>query len=151
MTDRIIRPATMADLDTIEHIVAEAYSPYIERMGREPAPMLEDYAGHIEAGRVHVLELNGRVAGMVVLMPQGEAMLLDNIAVHPDAQSHGLGRMLLDFAEREAAAQGFSAIRLYTNEEMTENIAMYPHLGYVESHRVFEKGYRRVYFEKKVG
>jgi hypothetical protein len=31
---------------------------------------------------------------------------------------------------------------------MTENLEMYPKLGYRESRRMLEKGYQRVYFEK---
>jgi hypothetical protein len=38
-----------------------------------------------------------------------------------------------------------SAIRLYTNAAMTENLSMYAHLGFVETHRAVEKGFDRVY------
>jgi ribosomal protein S18 acetylase RimI-like enzyme len=78
-------------------------------------------------------------------------MLLDNVAVAPDAQGSGLGRRMLEFAERVAAERGYGAIKLYTNEAMTENIALYRRIGYAETHRIEEKGLRRVYMRKPLG
>ncbi|HEY5797730.1 MAG TPA: GNAT family N-acetyltransferase [Bosea sp. (in: a-proteobacteria)] len=146
-----IRPATPADLDAVEQIVREAYNPYIARIGREPGPMLDDYAALISEGRVCVIEHDGAVLGLLVLIPQVDAMLLDNIAVSPRAQGLGLGRLLLEYAERAAVAAGYRSIKLYTNEAMTENIALYSRIGYAETHRVEEKGLRRVYMAKPVG
>jgi len=37
------------------------------------------------------------------------------------------------------------AIRLYTNAAVTENLSMYAHMGFVETHRAVEKGFNRVY------
>lgn len=111
--------------------------------------MLDDYASLIGQGLVHVLD-DGGVIGVVVLVPEPEAMLLDNVAVDPAAQGKGYGRLLLTFAEQEARRQGFGVIRLYTNVLMTENLALYPRLGYVETHRGEEKGYSRVYMEKRL-
>jgi hypothetical protein len=54
------------------------------------------------------------------------------------------------FVEEEARRQGFGVIRLYTNELMTENIALYSRPGYVETHRGEEKGYSRIYMEKRL-
>lgn len=75
-------------------------------------------------------------------------MLLDNVAVAPEAQGTGLGRRMLAFAERAAVEAGYGTINLYTNEAMTENIALYTRLGYAETHRAEEKGLRRVYMRK---
>ena len=75
-------------------------------------------------------------------------MLLDNIAVSPGAQGLGYGRALLEFAERGALDAGYESIRLYTNEAMVENIALYSRIGFVETHRIEEKGLRRIYMVK---
>lgn len=146
-----IRPATPLDLDAVEQIVREAYTHYIARIGREPGPMLDDYRVLISEGRVCVIEHDGVVQGLLVLMPQADAMLLDNVAVSPRAQGLGLGRMLLEYAEQAAIAAGYRSIKLYTNEAMTENIALYSRIGYAETHRVEEKGLLRVYMVKPVG
>jgi ribosomal protein S18 acetylase RimI-like enzyme len=85
---------------------------------------------------------------VIVLISDGDALLVDNVAVAPAAQGQGLGRLLMHFAEQEALARGFDRLRLYTNEVMTENLGLYARLGYRETGRRIEVGYRRVYLEK---
>lgn len=75
-------------------------------------------------------------------------MLLDNVALRPEAQGRGYGRQLIAFAERVARDSQLECMRLYTHEMMTENIALYARLGFVETHRAEEKGLRRVYMAK---
>ena len=55
---------------------------------------------------------------------------------------------LLEFAEGQAQARGFSRLTLYTNELMTENQAIYARLGFRETGRRSEAGYRIVYMDK---
>ena len=145
-----LRRATRNDLTAVQEIVQAAYTHYTARIGREPGPMREDYSFLINEGRVHLAERNDLVQGILVLIPQDDTMLLDNVAVAPQAQSTGLGRMMLEFAERAAIEAGYPAITLYTNEAMTENIALYTRIGYAETHRVEEKGLRRVYMRKSL-
>src|SRR5690349_14939010 len=97
-----IRIAGPADRSAVEAIVRAAYAPYVPRIGREPGPMRDDYAALIADGRVHVLVDGNAIRGLVVLIPDGTEMLLDNVAVDPSAQGRGFGRMLLSFAERTA-------------------------------------------------
>ncbi len=112
--------------------------------------MLDDYRKLIEDRRVHVVEHDGAVMGFIVLIPERDAMLLDNVAVSPSAQGLGLGRKMLEFAELAARDAGFASIRLYTNEAMTENVGLYARIGYRETHRAEEKGLRRVYMSKRL-
>ncbi len=146
-----IRVASIGDLADVKAIVKAAYTPYIARIGREPGPMLDDYETLIKQGRVHVVDCDGSVKGMLVLVPEGETMLLDNIAVLPAAQGTGLGRRLMEFAEETARRAGCTAIRLYTHAMMTENVALYARAGYVETHRGVERGLHRVYMTKHLG
>ncbi len=147
MTDGL-RIAVEEDLPFVEAIVEAAYSDYIPVIGRKPGPMLDDYAALIRQRRVHVLQSDGIVKGVLVLIPEENAMLLDNIAVIPAAKGSGLGRKMLMFAEQSARDAGYKSIRLYTHEKMTQNIALYSRIGYVETHRGEEKGLRRVYMTK---
>lgn len=147
---RTIRPARAADLPRIQAIVAAAYAKYIPRMGKKPGPMLDDYAAHLREGTVWVLEAEAGVAGLVVLLPQADHLLLDNVAVDPAFGGRGIGRALIAFAEAEARRRGFAEIRLYTHETMSENIALYPRLGYEETHRGEQAGYRRVFMRKRL-
>ena len=146
----MIRPALPADQARIEAIVEAAYRPYLERMDRKPAPMVDDYAGRIAAGETHVLEEDGEILGILVLEPGEDFLLLDNIAVDPAHQGGGLGRKLMSFAESEALRQGYASIRLYTNEKMTENIAFYGRLGYRETGREVLRELYAVHMRKEL-
>ena len=140
------RPATAADLPAIREVVGTAYARYLSRMDRPPAPMLADYGAAVDAGQLWV---TGRPAtGLIELTEAGDALHVGNVAVHPGSQGTGLGRLLMDFAERRAILLGLTRLSLYTNEVMTENQAIYSHLGYREVGRHTEDGYRRVYMEK---
>ncbi len=134
----------------VRALVRDAYGHYVERLGREPGPMRDDYGRRIAGGQAWVLEEEGEIVGLVVLEEQPEGLLLDNIAVAPAAQGQGHGRRLMTFAEEEARRRGFDELRLYTNVLMVENIARYTHLGYVETGRIREKGYERLYMVKRL-
>ena len=86
----IIRPAKLEDRSHIENIVRDAYTVYVSHIGREPGPMSDDYGALISAGQVFVAEEGSRVAGILVLKDEPGALLLDNVAVHPEAQGPGL-------------------------------------------------------------
>lgn len=145
-----VRAATADDLDAVRAVVDAAYAMYVPRIGRQPAPMTADYPALIEAGAVRVLETGGRVAGVLVTHPAADHLLVENVAVAPDDQGRGLGRALLDDAERQARELGLPELRLYTNQLMIENLEMYPRLGYRETGRTVEHGFARVHFAKPV-
>lgn len=144
------RPAEAADVPAIEAVVRRAYTVYLARMDRPPAPMLDDYRARVAAGGVFVIEMDGRLGAVLVLVPMVDHLLLDNVAVDPACQGKGLGRALVAFAEREAARRGFGELRLYTNAVMTENVGLYAHLGFEETHRGEEAGYSRIFMRKRV-
>jgi len=146
-----IRAACPADEASVREIVDAAYQVYIPRIGKKPGPMLDDYAKRIAGGQVWVLDGASGIVGIVVLEESPDGFLLDNIAVDPGQQGKGFGRVLLAFAETAARHRGFSDIRLYTHALMTENIALYRRIGYVETSRVTEKGFDRVYMTKPLG
>lgn len=147
-----IRAATTADAEAVRACVHAAYKHYIARIGRTPAPMLDDYAAIIDDRPVHVAELGGRIVGMLVLDAEaGEGFLLETVAVDPSVQGTGVGRRLLDFAESEARRLGHASIYLYTHEKMTENRFHYAKIGYVEYAHRSESGLERVYMRKPLG
>ena len=90
------------------------------------------------------------IAAIIVLLPEPDHLLLDNIAVLPDRQGQGLGRQLIAFAEDEARRLGYAELRLYTHEKMTENIALYTRLEFEETGRGREAGYDRVFMTKRL-
>jgi ribosomal protein S18 acetylase RimI-like enzyme len=145
-----IRRAEPADLDAIRAIVREAYALYVPRIGREPAPMTADYAALVGAGEVRVATDMDVVVGVLVVRPVPGALHLENVAVGDRARGRGIGRALVAYAENEARELGLPAVELYTNAKMTENLTLYPHLGYTETGRRSEAGFDRVFFSKPV-
>jgi len=81
MDEPRIRAATAADVPAIADIVDQAYRYYIDRIGKPPRPMLDDYAARVSEGTVWVLEEEAVIAAMIVLVPAPNYLLLDNIAV----------------------------------------------------------------------
>ncbi|MEV0801883.1 GNAT family N-acetyltransferase [Kribbella sp. NPDC050281] len=142
----MIRPATDGDADAVTTIVKTAFEGYIPRMGVAPIPMVMDYRAAIAAGKVWVA--GEPIAGLVVLEDKPDSLLLDVLAVSPEAQGRGIGAALLAFTESEARARGFDQITLYTNAAMTENLAYYPRHGYVETGRETVEDRHRVFFRK---
>jgi ribosomal protein S18 acetylase RimI-like enzyme len=130
----MIRRAVPGDLAAVAELVAEAYGPWVAIIGGRPAPMDADHAGLIADGRVH-LAAAADTDGLVVLIPEHDTLLVENVAVRPALHGRGIGRRLLAFAEDEARRLGLPALRLYTNEKMTRNIALYEALGYVVTGR----------------
>lgn len=145
----MIRAAHADDQAAVEAIVRSAYVVYVSRIGKPPGPMLDDYRALIDAGSVSVVERpDGELAGVIVLLPRPDHLLLDNVAVRPERQRQGLGRDLVAYAEVEARRRGFAELRLYTHRTMTENIALYTRLGFVEPGRGRQAGYDRVFMTK---
>jgi len=149
MRDPEIRPAGPGDVAPAARIVAAAYAGYVAMNGLVPGPMRDDYAARQREGVLWVLD-DGAVRGVLVLIAGADHLLLDNVAVDPAAQGMGYGRMLMDFAESHARRAGLPVVRLYTQEIMARNIAIYAARGYAETHRATELGLRRVYMEKRL-
>jgi ribosomal protein S18 acetylase RimI-like enzyme len=143
-----LRPAAGGDVAVVARISHDAYAVYVERIGRRPAPVTADHAALVAAGEVTVATVAEAVVGVLVTRPAGSSLLLESVAVDPGHQGMGIGRALVAHAEALAAAAGLEAVELYTNQAMTENLRLYPRLGYVETGRRSEDGYRRVYFRK---
>ncbi|HXQ55607.1 MAG TPA: GNAT family N-acetyltransferase [Actinomycetes bacterium] len=148
-----LRPATESDVPSVAALVKAAYGHYVERIGMLPRPMTDDYPAVIRDRQVSVAEHDGAIVGVVVLTVTDEGFLVDNVAVHPSRRGTGLGRALLQFAEAEAEARraGFDALHLYTHEQMTENLALYSRIGYVEYDRRSQGAFSLVYMRKQLG
>jgi ribosomal protein S18 acetylase RimI-like enzyme len=147
----ILRPATPGDVPALHDITARAYSAYVERLGRRPQPMRDDYAERVREADVFVAEDDAGVAGLIVLVRDADHLLIENVAVDPDRQGTGIGRALMARAEQFARESGLDEVRLFTNVIMTRNQAIYRHLGYREDGRSIETDFQRVYFSKAVG
>ena len=146
-----IHRARPEDAPFVREIAREAYRPYVQRIGREPMPMIADFAALINAAEVWVAVDFAEILGYIVMRPGPGSLHIENVAVSPPRHGEGVGKALLDFAEAEAARLQIPRMDLYTNIHMRENLSLYPRLGWIETDRRTESGFERVYFEKPVG
>ncbi|PWW11683.1 GNAT family N-acetyltransferase [Mangrovibacter plantisponsor] len=148
MLNPVIRPAQPADVSAIENIIQGAYSHYIERIGRKPAPMNCNYQEIVNTGDVWVLTNQGEVIGLIVLHRESNYVSVGSLAIDKMYQGKGLGKKLLVHAELHARNQNVNELRLYTNEKMHENLQIYSKLGWQEYGRAEQNGYKRVFMRK---
>lgn len=114
--------------------------------------------------RLFAARLDGTICGAAQLVlppPNNEAQAhivqLTGHFVAPWARGRGLSRMLLDTAERTAAAEGFCVVNLDVRETMEAAISLYEGAGYARfgEHpfyaRVDGRFVRGFYYTKRLG
>ena len=144
-----VRLATDVDVAAVEDVVRAAYEPWAERIGFRPLPLDADYRALVGGGQVYVTRPG--VDGVLVLSSEPDALGVDNVAVCPDAQRRGLGSLLMSYALGHAVDNGYATVRLYTHSLMTDNIAWYESLGFVETERERLPIGERVHMAKRLG
>lgn len=149
-TEFTLRKATPEDAPAIASLTDAAYSKYIPRLGRKPQPMTADYARMAAEHPIWLLHHGQELAGLLVLEHEPAALLIYSVAVSPQYQKQGLGRRLMALAEEQARLAGYRSIRLYTNEHMLENVALYLKLGYHEDRREPYLGSNLVHMSKRL-
>lgn len=129
-TEVTLRTAREQDADAIRNLTREAYAKWVAVTGREPLPMRVDYTQAIAKHRFDLLYAGGALAALIETVPDGDYLLIENVAVTPGAQGRGFGKRLMKHAEELAAASGLKGTRLYTNKLFTANLRLYEALGY---------------------
>lgn len=142
--------ATTENLKDIQFCARAAYAKYVTAIGQEPAPMNADFAVQISMEHMYIAVFQSAFAGYVVFYPEDETLHLENVAVLPSFRGRGIGKKLIAFVEEKAKQSGKQSVELYTNEVMSENLAMYPRLGYAEIERKRQMGFNRVFFRKLI-
>jgi GNAT superfamily N-acetyltransferase len=103
-----IRPATLADARAVGALVEEAYGHYVERIGKRPAPMDEDYAAVAPGwwgrglGRqlLELAEDRAREAGLAELRLYTNALMTENRAYYARRGYRETGRQTVDGFDR---------------------------------------------------
>lgn len=152
LTNFDLRPARADEHEAVAAVVDAAYSKWIERLGRKPAPMLDDYAELIGRGVVYVLpDDDDNIRALIVTWVQDGYQWIDNLAVLPTEQGGGIGQKLIAFAEDRAREASLNEVRLLTNQLMTENIDYYKRRDFEELERfTSEKGHHIVVMVKRL-
>lgn len=138
MNDWTIRKAGAADADRLARCIDAAYSVYAEKLDDLPA-VSDGIADDIANNKVWVAVSDERIIGGIVLVANGDHVVVANVAVDPGAAGRGVGRALMDLAESEAKELGFAKLRLSTHVAMPQNVRLYEYLGWRETDRAGNK------------
>ena len=146
-----LRAAADADVDAIRQLTREAYGKWVPLIGREPLPMIADYAEAVRKHRIDLLDIDGQLAALIEMVPAADHLLIENIAVSPAQQGQGIGKKLLAHAEQVAASLGVAGILLYTNKRFVENVQLCLRNGYAIDREEPLKDGLLVHMRKRVG
>lgn len=131
MTSWKIRRAQSRDAIHLAAAIDAAYAPYRAHIYDLP-PVSEGIEDDIADNRVWVAEVDGAIAGGLVLAQGDGFAVLANIAVSPGHGGQGIGRGLIERAEQYCREAGTNELRLSTHKAMPENVRLYKRLGWVE-------------------
>lgn len=124
------RRAVAEDCAAIDALHEAAYARNRAILGVEPIPLQTRAQELIATMEVWLFDVEGRLAGSLVLQAEPEAMLIWSVATAPDAQGRGIGGGMLDFAEARARELGLECMKLYTGRKLVDNVAWYERRGY---------------------
>lgn len=97
----------------------------------EQEDMIDRY---LERGWMYVLE-DGSIKAECVVTDEGNGILeLRNLAVEPEAQGHGYGKMLINFLVLQYA-DSYSILQVGTGDSPL-TVPFYEKCGFVRSHRI---------------
>jgi ribosomal protein S18 acetylase RimI-like enzyme len=125
-----IRPAVLKDAARIRDLTRASYAKWVALIGREPLPMQADYERAVAEHTIDLLIVDGALAGLVETILRPDHLWIENVAVAPEQQGRGFGRLLLDHVERRALQSQRTQIRLLTNHAFAANLELYAKRGY---------------------
>lgn len=150
MQDFTFRIAGPNDIEIIKQIVMAAYAKWVPLINREPLPMVADYGEALKTHRFDLLETGGKVVGLIETAAKDDHLWIENIAVKPEEQRNGFGKILIGKAEELAKDAGLFELRLLTNAAFESNIQLYEKAGFQIDRNVPFMGGITVYMSKKL-
>jgi GNAT superfamily N-acetyltransferase len=109
---------------------------------------LEELRAEIEDGEGWVARVGPRLVGVLRCRETDELLLIGRIAIAPDMQGSGIGRALLEAAERHSLAP---EAELFTGSLSEANLRLYERCGYRITERVDNgDGTEQVFMRKRI-
>ncbi|MFK4071809.1 GNAT family N-acetyltransferase [Streptomyces sp. NPDC029674] len=137
----VIRPATAAEFPALQDIERAAGEPFralgMAAIADDEPPAVEELERFRRAGRAWVaVDGDGDEGGAPVayllaeLLPDAEALHIEQVSVHPRAARRGVGRALIEYAAGRARAEGATALTLTTFTDVPWNAPYYARIGF---------------------
>jgi ribosomal protein S18 acetylase RimI-like enzyme len=109
---------------------------------------LPELQAEIRDGEGWVARIGHRLVGAIRCRETDDLLLIGRLAIAPDMQGHGVGRALLDAAERHSRAP---EAELFTGSLSEANIRLYERCGYRIAERVDNAdGTEQVFMRKRL-
>lgn len=90
-----------------------------------------------------IATVGGRLVGSIFAADRPDALYVGKLAVDESSRGLGIGRLLMQAAERHALEQGKPALELQTRVELVDNHATFARFGFIEVERTAHEGYDR--------
>lgn len=141
-----VAAAAPQDLSDAVAVIHRAFSSLDGRID-PPSAALQETKESLAArfgrgGAVIVAHLDGAIVGAVCADPKPDGSIyLDRLAVDPSQVGHGIARALVTAVEDFARARGHDRVTLGVRLLLTDNIALFHHLGYGEIGRKAHPGF----------
>lgn len=118
------RPIVPADLERVLALDAAAFGP-LWRLSPESMQ-----AAFSQASNASLIEIDGAVVGYQITTSSPFSVHLARLAVHPDWQRRGLGRVLVGDSIQTAASLAWSRLSVNTQADNAASLALYQRLGF---------------------
>ncbi|KJQ53557.1 GNAT family N-acetyltransferase [Microbacterium sp. SA39] len=151
-TEMEISPISDSDAGEVLTVQRAAFVSEAAIYGSVDMPPLTQTLSELEAElrseSGFTARIGGRLVGAIRFVEHDELLLIGRIAIAPDMQGEGIGRMLLDAAEEASSAD---VAELFTGSLSEANLRLYESCGYVEHERVPDgDGTAQVFMRKKL-
>lgn len=135
------------DMDALLQLIHAAFAYMDDRIDPPSSARMLDAVALREKARSEtgfVIEHNGTAIACLFCKPEATGLLyLGKLAVLPEMQNRGLGRKLLQAAEKLAQTLGLAGLRLETRVELVENHAAFLSWGFTKTAENRHQGYNR--------
>lgn len=130
----VLRKATAADSGAISALLRESFAEfealYTPAAFAATVLPVSGILARLNEGPIWVAEYESAIVGTVGAILIGELATIRGMAAHPSAQGVGIGKRLLDEAERFAVARGAQTLDLYTTAFLHRAIRLYKAAGF---------------------
>lgn len=152
VSDPVLAPITADDADELLTVQRAAFVSEALIYGTADMPpltqTLEQLRAELEDGEGWVARVDGRLVGAIRAREVDGVLMIGRIAIAPDQQGSGIGRMLLDAAESHSTAK---VAELFTGSLSEANLRLYERCGYVETSRIpQDDGIEQVFMRKQL-
>lgn len=150
--DVVIAPIRVGDAGEVLTLQRAAFVSEAQIYGSADMPPLTQTLEQVEEELREALgwtaRLGGRLVGALRARRDGDLLMIGRIAIAPDVQGEGIGRMLLEAAETRSEC---AEAELFTGSLSEANLRLYRRCGYRETERVPQgDGTEQVFLRKRL-